>query len=151
MVAPIEPVPPPGVPPPPPLVEARRPGHVRPGGWSPSTTRLVSGKPTTGGRFLPGVSPLVCHLGVDGRLGGGRSAERRSRRPDRVAGLHLPGAPRTCRGGGGGWEAMQQASYRAELMALRAALQPSAHEEDPVIFCTDSQAALAVLRLWALH
>ena len=45
---------------------------------------------------------------------------------------------------------MQQASYRAELMALRAALQHllqhPAHEEDPVIFCTDSQAALAVLR-----
>ena len=41
-------------------------------------------------------------------------------------------------------------SYRAELMALRAALQHllqhPAHEEDPVIFCTDSQATLAVLR-----
>ena len=41
-------------------------------------------------------------------------------------------------------------SYRAELMALRAALQHllqhPAHEEDPVIVCTDSQAALAVLR-----
>ena len=41
-------------------------------------------------------------------------------------------------------------SYRAELMAIRAALQHllqhPAHEEDPVIFCTDSQAALAALR-----
>ena len=99
VVAPIEQVSPPGVPPPP-LVETR-PSHVRPGGGSPPTTRLVSGEPTTGGRLLPGVSPPVCHLGVDGRLGGGRSAERRSRRPDRMAG-HLPGAPRTCRG------AMQQ-------------------------------------------
>ena len=139
VVAPIEQAPPPGVPPP--LVEAR-PGHVRPGGRSPPTTRLVSGEPTTRGRLLPGVSPPVCHLGVDGRLGGGRSAERRSRRPDRVAGRHLPGAPRTCRG--------LCSSYRAELMALRAALQHllqhPAHEEDPVIFCTDSQAALAVLR-----
>ena len=103
VVAPIEQVPPPGVPPPPPPGGGPPPGHVRPGGRSPPTTRLVSGKPTTGGRLVPGVSLPVCHLGVDGRLGGGRSsAERRSRRPDRVEGRHLPGTPRTCRGGGGG-------------------------------------------------
>ena len=43
-----------------------------------------SGEPTTGGCPLPGVSPPVCQLGVDGRLSGGPSAERRSRRPDQV-------------------------------------------------------------------
>ena len=41
-------------------------------------------------------------------------------------------------------------SYRAEMVALRAALthlrDHPAHDEDPVVLCTDSQAALAKLR-----
>ena len=117
---------------------------------------------------------ITFDLDVGDRLPQGTSAERRRQ----VATLHLGSLPQCAtwvwtdgsaeggvKNGGSGalieWPDGTSAevrapagsvcsSYRAELIALRAAidhlLKNPAHEQDPVIFCTDSQAALASLR-----
>ena len=138
MVAPIEPVPPPGVPPwsrPAPVTFDLEAGARLPPGSSAENRRQEAAL------CLASLPQCATWVWTDGSAEGGvlnGGAGVLIEWPDDTSQELRAPAGGLC------------SSYRAELMALRAALQHllqhPAHEEDPVIFCTDSQAALAVLR-----
>ena len=138
VVAPIEPVPPPGVPPwsrPAPVTFDLEAGARLPPGSSAENRRQEAAL------CLASLPQCATWVWTDGSAEGGvlnGGAGVLIEWPDDTSQELRAPAGGLC------------SSYRAELMALRAALQHllqhPAHEEDPVIFCTDSQAALAVLR-----